>query len=304
MINVLIISLVSLIAILILWLIIRPILDRNGTDSWITSIIVPTVIIFLISAVLLTIGTMLIRDPQSVYVRVNWLWILFGGIAFSIFLFFIGLLWTNSDDMPIQVGATQILVSIIVFVMMILGIRLAPKGNYEIAVAEDINLIRNLPSLSGKTYYFSVVDDIDFSEFTFKKTYSSGDSYIVIEGNGYSWYNIDYEVTADRDIVFLDPNTAPTNNARSKIQNLSIVGSVFSIIPNNYDDKNHEGLGVDFEIINKNILLENVIIDAIVYCGEAEANVRSSSPSYVDKIYPSTTYDEENNVNINIRVME
>ena len=152
--------------------------------------------------------------------------------------------------------------------------------------------------------YSYLGNDIDFSEFTFKKTYSSGDSYIVIEGNGYSWYNIDYEVTADRDIVFLDPNTAPTNNARSKIQNLSIVGSVFSIIPNNYDDKNHEGLGVDFEIIDKNILLENVIIDAIVYCGEAEANVRSNSPSYVDKIYPSTTYDKENDVNINIRVME
>ena len=89
-----------------------------------------------------------------------------------------------------------------------------------------------------------------------------------------------------------------------EITNLSIVDSSFSIIPNSYDRRTQEGEGVSFGLFPYNTKLKDVTIDITVFVGEAEENIQSESPSFVEKVYPETGYDEENNVDITVRVME
>lgn len=302
MIHFLLISLAVISALFLLSLIFTVI--PFSDDIFPIALVITITLLFLIAAILITIGVMLLTNPQSVYVSIRWIWILFGGLGATALLVVAGMILVRGDIASIC-GVLLVILGIALFVMMVLGIKLAPRTTYEIAIADDINLLRNLPSPSGKTYYFSVVDDIDFEGFEFEESYGIPDSYVIIEGNGYTWFNIEYEVTLDHSYTtFLDLCTYASVTNHSKIQDLSIVNSSFSIIPNNYSEAKHEGVGVDFEILAPGIKLKNVTIDVIVFCAEAEENIRSVSPSYVDKISPSSGYDDEHNIDINITIVD
>lgn len=305
MLKVLLISIPVLVVLLGIFLLVTLILKRKIENSKFNPLIVAAIIVLLISAILLAIGAMLIRDPKSIFVSLHWLWILGGGIIAPVLLILAGAVWCN-HDLPNPIFLTQWLLAVCVFVMMVSGLLLAPKATYEFSEPQDINLLKNLPKASGKTYHFTVVNDIDFSGFEFKKTYEPVDTFVIIDGNGYTWSNIEYEVTADFDVTFLDIYGDALTSGHSKIKNLSIVDSSFSIIPNGYNEETHEGYGIDFYLFphSNHVKLENVKIDITVYCGEAEENIRSNSPSFVEKIYPETGYDKENNVDITVRVME
>ena len=300
MLTFLLVSLIVLASILVLSVIVCLFAIRDEGSAGSIAFPIAVIAMVLISLLLITIGIMLITDPQSVYVSIHWLWILGVGVFAPIILALIPLLFDIKSFKLIQA-----FFGIAIFVLMVCGIKLAPNTIYEIGAPEDINLFNNLPSPSGKTYYFEVVDDIDFDGFEFKESYGIPSSYVIIEGNGYTWSNIVYEITTDSyDITFFDLCTYASSTNYSGIQNLTITNSYFYITPNNYDEFKHEGRPVDFEIISSYIKFENFTLEATVYCGEAEENIRSDSPSYMGKILPENVYDEEKNVTIDITVME
>lgn len=248
-------------------------------------------IFFVTSAVVLCLGVVLLRNPQAVFTEIHWGWILGFGIALSIFLFVIGIVWCIKGYQT-YIGSTQMVLGVCVLAMMILGLCLAHTSTYSISTPKDLSLLNNLPN-SQQPYQIEVVDDVDFEGVELESEYGNGNTYII-NGKGHVFKNIECKITID--------NSSHTflRGQKSRILDLTVTDSEFHITPNYYYDKEHEGQECDFYLLSEDMYLDNVKIDVDIYAKEAEDNIRYETKSYISKIYPTSQTNENYSINVNI----
>lgn len=257
-------------------------------------------IIILIATILTVfVGVCLLKFPQIFYGSIHWGWVLGVGIALTAIALVIGIVWCVRGY-ELYICSLQIVLSACICAMMILGLSLAHKTTYFVSSVEDLNLLNNLPE-SEQAYHIEIQNNIDFKSAEVKSQYGNGNIYII-EGNGHSFKNIDYNVSIDSySQTFLKLSSSYSQNGpKSKISNLRIENSEFHITPNYYWDSSHEGEECDFYLFTKDLSLDNVKIDVTIYVNEAEPNIRYETKSYIDEIYPTTQTTGNSDIKVNI----
>ena len=263
------------------------------------SVSVLSIILLTFSALLLAFDVLLLKNPQIIFTYIHYGWILGFGIGFFILLLVLGIILAVRGS-NLKVCISQIVVACGILALMIFGLTCAYKTTYKLSIASDFQILNNLPENDKHAYHVELTNDIDFEGEKVAETYGNGSAFIF-DGKGYSLKNIDYNVKVNDYSQYFFKFTYSTT-VKSKIKNLSIVNSEFHITPNHYYERSHEGAECDFYLFSKSALLENVNLSITIFAHKAEDNIKYSTPSKFDEIYP--TSQTENGCNFNIKLIK
>ena len=152
---------------------------------------------FIISAMLLllaTFGVFLLINPAAVYKIMHFGWVIAIFIIGALLIMAISATFKEANNISAAESALFNILAILLIPLMIVGVAVSQNKIYDLYTAEDMKLFGNAP-INHKTV-FVLQDDIDFEEMDVSKWYGRRKSFEgIFEGNGYTFYNIEIELT-------------------------------------------------------------------------------------------------------------
>lgn len=266
-----------------------------------------------IFGVALALMVLLIRQPNIIFTYVHWMIVVAIGVATLVISIVLAVAWVNMYS-GFEWAASCALIGVCTFVLMVLGICFAHEHVYEISKPEELNILTNLPSSEDDVYRIEITEDLDFRNVKPSDYYGHYDAVYIINGNGHSIKNLEYEAVLTNTLEFFrmgsnyDPSKTPSTVC-SRVIDINLEDCDFYLTPNAYDESEKVGLTCDFNIFtvraefdSVNVVLDDVDINrTTVYIRPAEDNTRYITKSTVGEIRPANTSYGDSKISITIK---